>query len=63
MNSQNLIIYKFNTLYLILEELDLDLNFEIFQVDSENALKEKVNNFNCYLIITNKNFILSFDLL
>ena len=56
MNSQNLIIYKFNTLYLILEELDLDLNFEIFQVDSESALKEKVNKLNCYLIITNKKY-------
>ena len=29
MSSQNLIIYKFNELYQILEELSLDLNFNI----------------------------------
>ena len=28
MSSQNLIIYKFNGLYQILEELDLELNFK-----------------------------------
>ena len=56
MSTQNLIIYKFNKLYLILEELDLDLNFEITLVDSENSLKEKINGFNCYLIITNKKY-------
>ena len=56
MSTQNLIIYKFNTLYLILKELGLDLNFEIIYVDSESALKEKVNNLNCYLIITNKKY-------
>ena len=56
MNTQNLIIYKFNTLYLILEELDLDLNFEIILADNESDLKEKVNNSNCYLIITNKKY-------
>ena len=56
MNTQNLIIYKFNTLYLILEELDLDLNFKIILVDNESDLKKKVNNLNCYLIITNKKY-------
>ena len=56
MSTQNLIIYKFNTLYLILKELGLDLNFEIIHVDSESDLKEKVNNLNCYLIITNKKY-------
>jgi len=52
--TQNLIFYKFNTLYFILEELSLDLNFEITLVDNESSLKEKVNNFNCYIIITDK---------
>ena len=56
MSTQNLIIYKFNTLYFILEELCLDLNFEITLVESESSLKEKINNLNCYLIITNKKY-------
>ena len=57
MSTQNLIIYKFNTLYRILEELCLDLNFEITLVDSQNSLKEKINNFNHYLIISDKKYL------
>ena len=44
--AQNLIIYKFNELYQIFEELSLDLNFEIIFVDNENSLNEKVKNLN-----------------
>ena len=56
MTNQNLIIYKFNSLYQILEELGLDLNFEITQVDSENLLNEKIKIFKNYLIISNKEY-------
>ncbi len=56
MTNQNLIIYKFNSLYHILEELGLDLNFEITYVDSENLLNEKIKILNNYLIISNKNY-------
>ena len=56
MITQNLIIYKFNTLYRILKELCLDLNFEITYVDSENLLNEKIKILNNYLIISNKNY-------
>jgi len=55
-NLQNLIIYKFNSLYHILEELSLDLNFNITFVDSENSLNEKVKNLNNYLIIADKRY-------
>ena len=41
MSTQNLIIYKFTTLYRILEELSLDLNFKISFADSEKSLKDK----------------------
>ena len=57
---QNLIIYKFNSLYQILEELDLNLNFKIIFADNENSLNDIVKNLNNYLIISNKkdsNFI------
>ena len=57
MTSQNLIIYKFNSLYHILEELNLDLNFEIAYVENENLLNEKTKILNNYLIITNKKYL------
>ena len=56
MSIQNLIIYKFNALYSILEELSLDLNFNVKVVESENSLNENLKNFNNYLIITNKKY-------
>ena len=55
-STQNLIIYKFTSLYHILEELGLELNFKITFADSENALNEKVQNNNNYLIISNKKY-------
>ena len=54
MCSQSLIIYKFSSLYHIIEELSLDLNFKITHLDSENLLNEKIKNSNNYLIISNK---------
>ncbi len=54
MSIQNLIIYKFTSLYHILEEIGLDLNFNIIFVDSENSLNEQVSNYNNYLVISNK---------
>ena len=54
MSIQNLIIYKFRSLYHILEEIGLDLNFNIVFVDNENSLNEQVSNFNSYLVISNK---------
>ena len=56
MSSQNLIIYKFNSLYNILEELPLDLNFKIFLVNNEISLRDKVTSLNNYLIISNKKY-------
>ena len=55
-STQNLIIYKFTSLYHILEELSPDLNFNISFVDNENSLNDKVKNINYYLIISNKKF-------
>ena len=56
MSVQNLIIYKFNSLYYILEELGLDLNFKIIYVDSDNSLNFKLKDLNNYLIISNKKY-------
>ena len=56
MSSQNLIIYKFNGLYQILEELGLDLNFNITHTDDENYLSDSVKNLNNYLVISHKKY-------
>jgi len=50
--AQNLIIYKFPVLYHILEELCLDLNFNILYADNQNVLNDKLKNFDNYLVIT-----------
>ena len=55
MSNQNLIIYKFNLLYNIFEELGLELNFNIICVDSENALINQIKSIDNYIIISNKN--------
>jgi hypothetical protein len=54
MNSQNLIIYKFKPLYHILEEICLDLKFNVFFADNENSLKDTIKNYKNYLIISDK---------
>ena len=56
MSTQNLIIYKFTSLYHILEELGLDLNFKVIFADSKNSLKDKIKNHSNYLIISNKKY-------
>tara|TARA_X000001036_G_scaffold430293_1_gene462734 strand:+ start:643 stop:1206 length:564 start_codon:yes stop_codon:yes gene_type:complete len=56
MIKQNLIIYKFNSLYHILEELDLDLNFKITFADTKDSLKNKTINHNNSLIISNSKY-------
>ena len=56
MTTQNLIIYKFNALYHILEELGLDLNIKVTFVETENSLNECVKNLKNYLIISNKKY-------
>jgi hypothetical protein len=56
-STQNLIIYKFTSLFQILEELGLDLNFKIIFADSEKSLSNKIKNLNNYLIISNKKYL------
>jgi DNA-binding response OmpR family regulator len=55
--THNLIIYKYNSLYHILEELSLDLNFKVIFADSENSLNYKIKNNNNSVIISNKKYL------
>ena len=56
MASQNLLIYKFTELYQILDELSLDLNFNIIFVNNEDSLNKKIKELHSYLIISNKKY-------
>ena len=55
MNEQNLIIYKVNSLYQILKELNL--NYKFFLVDDENSLKDMIKNLKNFLILSNKKYL------
>jgi len=57
MNNQNLIIYRFNSLYQILKELEPELNFKIFEVFNEELLNNKIKNLKNYLIITENQIV------
>ena len=56
-STQNLIIYKFISLYHILEELGLDINFKISFADNQKSLNDKVKNHSNRLIISNKKYL------
>ena len=57
MNNQNLIVYRFNLLYLILKGLEEDINFRIIEISDEKSLINEINNLNNYLIITKKQIL------
>ena len=54
---QNLLIYKYNSLYHILKEVDFDFNFKINFFDNENFLNEKIKKLDNYLILSNKKYL------
>jgi DNA-binding response OmpR family regulator len=54
MNIQNLIIYKLNSLYHVLREIDQELYFNIIEIQNKNLLHSKIKNLKNHLIITKK---------
>ena len=54
MSNQNLIIYRFSSLYHTLKELEQDLNYEIFEATNEKNLDNLVSTLQNYLIVTSK---------
>ena len=54
MNIQNLIIFKLNSLYHILKEIDQDLHFNIIEIQNENLLHHEIKNLKNFLVITKK---------
>ena len=54
MHKQILIIFKFKSLFKIIKELEIELNFHVIEVSNELDLINKVQQFNNSLIITQK---------
>ncbi len=52
MNTQNIIIYRFNSLYQILKELEFELSFKIVQANNKISLDKSIENMDDYLVIT-----------
>jgi hypothetical protein len=54
MKIKNLIIYRLNSLYDVLNEVDQELHFNIVDVQNENFLQNEIKNLKNYLIITKR---------
>ena len=52
MNKQNLIIYDFNELFSILNEIKNNLNFDLLNVSKKEFSDLKLDEINSFLIIT-----------
>jgi hypothetical protein len=52
---QNVIIYKFNILFEILNEISHDIGIEVMEAHNENNLKNIIQNSSHYLIVTQQN--------
>ena len=57
MINQNIIVYRFNLLYLILKEIEADIHFKIIDISDEKGLTNEIKNLNNYLIITKKQIL------
>jgi DNA-binding response OmpR family regulator len=54
MDKQNLIIFKHNSFYNIMKELEENLNFKVFEATDEKILNKIKKDLKNYLIITSK---------
>ena len=54
MSNQNLIIYRFDTLYHTLKELEHGLNYKIIEANSEKNLNSLILTLQNYLIVSSK---------
>ena len=54
MDKQNLIIFKHNSFYNIMKELEENLNLKIFEAPNEQVLNKIKDDLKNYLIITSK---------
>ena len=55
MTSKTLFVYSFYKLFKILDEIKENLNFKVYHIDEKDLSKLNFNEFDKYLVITNKN--------
>jgi hypothetical protein len=60
MKFQNLIIFKLNSLYQVLKEIEKELQFSVSEINKENLLYSESNDLKNYIVIT-KYFISNID--
>ena len=57
MNNQNIIVYRFNSLYQILKEIEKYINFNVIEVSTEKSLINEIKSLNNFLIVTKKEIL------
>ena len=57
MNNQIIIVYQFNSLYLILKEIEKNINFIVIEVSNEKSLINEIRGLNNFLILTKKKIL------
>ena len=55
MNKQSLLIYNFETLFQIINEIKDNLNFQIFSVNEQEINTVSQNKFGDFIILTREN--------
>jgi DNA-binding winged helix-turn-helix (wHTH) protein len=53
MKYQNLIIFKLNSLYQVLKEIEKELHFSVFKINNENLLYSENNDLKNNIVISN----------
>tara|TARA_B100000941_G_C28461752_1_gene531152 strand:- start:64 stop:627 length:564 start_codon:yes stop_codon:yes gene_type:complete len=57
MNNQTLIVYQLPILHQILKEIDHHLNFDLFEIENSQLLKNKIKGLKNFIIITKKSIL------
>ena len=57
MVNQKLVIYRFQSLYQILKELEKELNLQVVEISNEDLLKKTIHNLENYLVISKKEYL------
>ena len=57
MVNQKLVIYRFQSLYQILKELEKELNLQVIEISNKDFLKKTIHNLENYLVISKKEYL------
>ena len=57
MSNQIIIVYRFNSLYQILKEIEKNINFSVIEISTEKSLINEIKSLNNFLIVTKKQIL------